>query len=107
MRPSPEPDPSSHTGPASRVQRAMRAPLTDRSLAAGARALGRADADLAGVLSRHGRPPLWGREPGFATLVQIILEQQVSLASGRAAYERVLRVTGRMTPRRASSGTTT
>src|SRR5438093_3113164 len=100
MRPSPEPDPSSHTEPASRVQRAMRAPLTDRSLAAGARALGRLDADLAGVLSRHGTPPLWGRDPGFATLVQIILEQQVSLASGRAAFERVLRVAGRMAPAR-------
>ena len=78
----------------------MRAPLTDRSLAHGARALGRVDSDLAGVLTRHGPPPLWGREPGFATLVQIILEQQVSLASGRAAYARVLRVTGSMTPRR-------
>jgi len=60
------------------------------------------DADLAGVLSRHGTPPLWGREPGFATLVQIILEQQVSLASGRAAFERVLHATGRMTPARVA-----
>jgi DNA-3-methyladenine glycosylase II len=78
----------------------MRAPLTDRSLAAGARVLGRIDPQLAAILSRHGTPPLWGREPGFATLVQIILEQQVSLASGRAAYARVLRVAGRMTPGR-------
>jgi DNA-3-methyladenine glycosylase II len=31
--------------------------------------------------------------------VQIILEQQVSLASGRAAFGRVLAVAGRMTPR--------
>jgi DNA-3-methyladenine glycosylase II len=73
--------------------------LTDRSLAAGVRSLGRADAHLAGVLTRHGMPPLWGREPGFATLVQIILEQQVSLASGRAAFGRVLAVAGRMTHR--------
>src|SRR6267142_5783858 len=80
----------------------MRAALTDRSLAQGARALARVDPDLARVIGRHGPPPLWGREPGFATLVQIILEQQVSLASGRAAYERVLRVTGRMTPRRVA-----
>ena len=78
----------------------MAAALSDRTLASGARALGRADAHLAGVLSRHGTPPLWGREPGFATLVQIILEQQVSLASGRAAFARVLAVAGRMTPRR-------
>jgi DNA-3-methyladenine glycosylase II len=80
----------------------MRPPLTDRTLGVGARALGRIDADLAGVLSRHGTPPLWEREPGFPTLVQIILEQQVSLASGRAAYERVLRVAGRMTPPRVA-----
>src|SRR6266850_6678033 len=65
---------ASHIPPRSRVQLAMRAPLTDRSLAHGARALGRVDSDLAGVLTRHGTPPLWGREPGFATLVQIVLE---------------------------------
>lgn len=81
----------------------MAAALTDRSLAVGARALGRNDTHLAGVLTRHGAPPLWGREPGFATLVQIILEQQVSLASGRAAFGRVLAVAGRMTPRRIAS----
>ena len=89
----------SHASAGSRVPTGMVAALSDRSLATGARALGRADAHLAGVLSRHGTPPLWGREPGFATLVQIILEQQVSLASGRAAFGRVLAVAGRMTPR--------
>jgi DNA-3-methyladenine glycosylase II len=82
-----------------RVPTTMTPSLTDRSLATGARRLGRADAHLGGVLARHGVPPLWGREPGFATLVQIILEQQVSLASGRAAFGRVLAVAGRMTPR--------
>jgi DNA-3-methyladenine glycosylase II len=80
----------------------MRPSLTDRSLAAGARQLGRVDAHLGDVLARHGVPPLWGREPGFATLVQIILEQQVSLASGRAAFGRVLGVAGRMTPERVA-----
>ncbi len=78
----------------------MQPPLNDRRLAGGARALARVDADLAGVLARHGTPPLWGREPGFATLVQIILEQQVSLASGRAAFARLLGVAGKMTPAR-------
>jgi DNA-3-methyladenine glycosylase II len=78
----------------------MRAPLTDRGLAHGARALARLDPDIAGVLARHGTPPLWGREPGFATLVQIILEQQVSLASGRAAFARLLAVAGEVTPAR-------
>jgi len=32
---------------------------------------------------------LWAREPGFATLIYIILEQQVSLASARAAFGRL------------------
>ena len=80
----------------------MRPPLTDRGLAHGARKIARADRDLAGVLERHGTPPRWGREPGFATLVQIILEQQVSLASGRAAFGRVLAVAGKVTPARVA-----
>src|SRR5581483_9148798 len=33
--------------------------------------------------------PLWEREPGFPTLVHIILEQQVSLASAKAAFDRL------------------
>ena len=81
----------------------MRAPLTDRGLALGARAVARVDRDLAGVLERHGTPPRWRREPGFATLVQIILEQQVSLASGRAAFARVLAVAGTVTPERVAT----
>src|SRR6266850_753978 len=83
----------------------MRAALTDRSLAQGARALARVDPDLARVIGRHGPPPLWGREPGFATLVQIVLEQQVSLASGRAAFARLERVAGKVTPARVAATT--
>jgi len=44
------------------------------------------DQVFASILSRHGYPPFWSREPGFPTLIQIILEQQVSLASARAAF---------------------
>jgi len=32
---------------------------------------------------------MWRRKPGFPTLVKIILEQQVSLASANAVYERL------------------
>ncbi len=32
---------------------------------------------------------MWDREPGFATLVFIILEQQVSLASARSAFAKL------------------
>ena len=34
-------------------------------------------------------PEFWAREPGLETLVLLILEQQVSLASARAAYDRL------------------
>jgi DNA-3-methyladenine glycosylase II len=59
------------------------------------------DAHLAEVVERHGAPPLWTREPGFATLVYIILEQQVSLASAKALYNRLLAAVGnKLTPKR-------
>ncbi len=32
---------------------------------------------------------MWGRPPGFPTLLRIILEQQVSLVSARAMFERL------------------
>lgn len=54
-----------------------------------AKLLARRDKDLAFVLKQYGPPPLWGRKPGFPTLVQIILEQQVSLASAAALYRRL------------------
>lgn len=47
------------------------------------------DEGLARVVAAFGYPPLWDRPPGFPTLVYIILEQQVSLASARAAFERL------------------
>jgi len=62
--------------------------------------LAQRDADLAAVLAKYGRPPLWVREPGFPSLVYIILEQQVSLASARAAYQRLLAATRQLTPAR-------
>jgi DNA-3-methyladenine glycosylase II len=45
-------------------------------------------------------PPLWARRPGFATLVKIILEQQVSLASAKAVYRRVAQSITPFTPER-------
>jgi DNA-3-methyladenine glycosylase II len=56
------------------------------------------DPDIAAVIERFGPPPLWGRRPGYATLVRIILEQQVSLASAAAAYRRLEEVAGVVTP---------
>ena len=50
------------------------------------------------AVSKHGPPPWWEREEGFKTLIYIILEQQVSLASAKAAYDKLLMKTGSMTP---------
>ncbi|HMN59212.1 MAG TPA: hypothetical protein PJ988_02540 [Anaerolinea sp.] len=65
--------------------------LDDQALIQAVEALTAIDPDLARSHARHGPPPLWARPPGFATLVHIILEQQVSLASARAAYARLER----------------
>ena len=59
------------------------------SLAEGVRVLCRTDPDLARIHAALGTPPLWAREPGFPTLVHIILEQQVSLASAAAAFAKL------------------
>lgn len=56
------------------------------------------DADLAAIVARFGYPPLWAREAGFATLIHIILEQQVSLASAKAAFDRLHAALGRVEP---------
>jgi DNA-3-methyladenine glycosylase II len=73
--------------------------LDDRSFATAVAELSAADPDLAAIVERHGIPEFWAREPGFATLVLLILEQQVSLASARAAYDRLVVRLGGLTPR--------
>ncbi len=78
----------------------MVAQLTQRSLISATRRLAARDPDLAAVVDTHGPPPLWAREPGFHTLIHIVLEQQVSLASAKAAYDRLVAATGRLTPER-------
>jgi DNA-3-methyladenine glycosylase II len=63
--------------------------LTNASLREAAGALAARDPDLARILQRVGYPPIWGRRPGFSSLVRIILEQQVSLRSAEAMYRRI------------------
>jgi len=72
--------------------------LTVDDLHKATRTLARRDPDLARVVRAHGPPPLWQRRPGFATLVHIILEQQVSLASARAAFDRARLLARPFTP---------
>ena len=64
-------------------------PLTRRSLVNAVTELANADPALATSVERYGAPPLWAREPSFVTLIHLILEQQVSLASARAAFDRL------------------
>lgn len=76
----------------------MPRPLTERSLQQAARTLSANDPALGASVERFGPPPLWAREPSFATLVHLILEQQVSLASALAAFDRLKVATGDVMP---------
>ncbi len=63
--------------------------LNQKRLARAASEVALIDEDMACILEVHGTPPLWAREPGFITLLRIILEQQVSLVSADAMYTRL------------------
>jgi len=60
--------------------------------------LSASDADLAGVIRVHGYPPLWQRPNTFESLVHIILEQQVSLASALSALNKLRENVKEITP---------
>jgi DNA-3-methyladenine glycosylase II len=72
--------------------------LTAARLEAAAVKLADGDSDFAGIIERWGIPPLWNREPDFATLVLMILEQQVSLSSAAAAMDKLVAEIGRPVP---------
>ncbi len=74
--------------------------LTNKTLTEGLRVLMARDAHLARIARTYGPPPLWARAAGFPTLVHIILEQQVSLASARAAFDRLQAAASPLTPER-------
>lgn len=52
------------------------------------------------VVEEFGPPPLWKRDEGFPTLIRIILEQQVSLASAKAAFDKLILAAEELTPER-------
>ncbi len=79
-------------------QESVPASLTEETFGQGLHFLSDRDSDLAQILTKLGPPPMWAREPGFPTLIHIILEQQVSLASARAAYDRLLEAASTLTP---------
>ena len=78
----------------------MQKRLDENTLLEGVQELTHRDKDFAGIVSAYGPPPLWEREQGFPTLVHIILEQQVSLASAKAAYNKLIAAVDELTPER-------
>lgn len=58
----------------------------------------RKDARLQPIIEKYSFPPFWRREPNFATLVLTILEQQVSLASAKSAFNKLAERIGVVTP---------
>lgn len=82
-----------------RAERTTGAPLTLARFGDAIAALCAADADLAAVVTAFGAPPMWRRPQGFPTLMLLILEQQVSLASARATHNRLIeRLGGSLEP---------
>lgn len=59
-----------------------------------------ADPDISSIIANYGYPPLWSRPNTFETLVHIILEQQVSLASALSALNKLKERIGEITPAR-------
>ena len=72
--------------------------LNNEKLLEAVKYLTKKDKDLAALYEADGVPPLWARRPGFKTLIKIILEQQVSLASGKAMYIKLERNIKPFTP---------
>ncbi len=79
--------------------------LTPKTVRRGVEILCERDAGLAGIVERQGVPPVRLRKAGFATLAQIIVEQQVSLASGWAIWARLEDGLGTVTPESVAART--
>lgn len=60
--------------------------------------LGNKDADLQSIINKYAYPPFWQRPNTFESLVHIILEQQVSLASALSALNKLKEKVGDITP---------
>ncbi len=75
------------------------APLEGRRLKRGLSALADADPDLAAAIAAAGALPVRSRDPGFGTLLNIIMAQQLSTASAGAIWNRLEAECDPMTPR--------
>ena len=58
------------------------------------------DKHLRSIIDQYGHPPVWTRTSSFQTLIHIILEQQVSLASAKAALNKLKERIGTITPQK-------
>jgi DNA-3-methyladenine glycosylase II len=76
------------------------APLTPKTFSQAIQYLCDSDPDLTKILTILNPPTFWTRKPGFTSLIRIILEQQVSLASARASFDRLRGATSPLTPNR-------
>ena len=72
--------------------------LDENNLIAACENLSKHNANLRFIYETYGVPPLWKREANFATLVHIILEQQVSLASALSAFNKLREKLDEITP---------
>ncbi|SNC65965.1 DNA-3-methyladenine glycosylase II [Marinobacter sp. es.048] len=73
--------------------------ITDATLRMGVDVLAEKDPDLYEVRARLGYPPTWTRDPGFASLIHIILEQQVSIKAAATMFQRLASHLGSVTPK--------
>jgi DNA-3-methyladenine glycosylase II len=62
--------------------------------------LSRKDKDLKQIIKKYDHPPMWTRPATFSTLIHIILEQQVSLASAKAAFIKLKEKVKTITPQK-------
>ena len=72
--------------------------LTNKTYLQALRLLAKNNKELKIVISTYGLPPFWRRKQSFSTLLYIILEQQVSLASARATFKKLVKVVKPLTP---------
>jgi DNA-3-methyladenine glycosylase II len=73
-------------------------PTVDDPVRAACDELAACDSDLAALIAAIGYPPIETRATGFPTLLLLILEQQVSIASAQATYRRVEERLGAIEP---------
>jgi DNA-3-methyladenine glycosylase II len=60
--------------------------------------LAQKDTHLKSIITQYGYPPFWSRPATFSSLILFILEQQVSLASAKAAFDKLQQKIGPVTP---------